>query len=79
MVVKFREVGNSIGITIPKEFVRQLRIRRGEEANIEVQSGNMVVKPIKPNITIKSLFADYNGDYKPAEFDWGEPKGKEVW
>lgn len=29
-------------------------------------------------ITIKSLFKDYNGDYKPAEIDWGPPKGNEI-
>ena len=28
---------------------------------------------------IIELFADYSGDYKPTEFDWGEPVGEEVW
>lgn len=27
---------------------------------------------------IKELFKDYKGDYTPSEFDWGEPKGKEI-
>lgn len=30
-------------------------------------------------ITIKSLFANYHGNYKPKEFSFGESKGKEIW
>ena len=28
---------------------------------------------------IKELFADYKGDYKLVEIDWGKPEGKELW
>ena len=32
------------------------------------------------HITIKSLFKDYNGDYKPTEYDFGDSVGKEkIW
>lgn len=29
-------------------------------------------------VTIKQLFADYDGDYVLTEFDWGEDVGREI-
>ena len=81
MTVKFREVGNSITVTIPRNIVTQLSLVQGMEANIETRDNTIVVKPISvyQKVTIKSLFADYHGDYKPTEFDWGESRGAEIW
>jgi len=28
---------------------------------------------------LEELFKDYKGDYKPGEYDWGAPVGKEEW
>ncbi|MBR6217231.1 MAG: AbrB/MazE/SpoVT family DNA-binding domain-containing protein [Eubacterium sp.] len=79
MTVKFREVGNSITITIPKDIVKQFNLVQGMEADVEAQNGSIVVKPKKEEkVTIKSLFAGYNGDYVPSEIDWGEARGNEV-
>lgn len=30
------------------------------------------------NISIKALFKNYKGDYKPKEIDWGDKKGSEI-
>jgi len=81
MIVKFREVGNSITITIPSEVVKQLCLTRGMEAEIETVDDSIIVKPIekRENITLKSLFKDYSGSYKPEEVDWGKAQGNEVW
>lgn len=81
MVVKFREVGNSITVTIPKHIVTNFGLEQGMEAEIEVEKGYIKVTPLatKEKVTIKSLFAGYNGEYTPTEIDWGEPKGKEEW
>lgn len=81
MTVKFREVGNSITVTIPKNIVVAYGLRQGMEANIESNGDTISVKPIMKadRVTIKSLFANYHGDYKPTEFDWGGAVGKEVW
>lgn len=32
-----------------------------------------------PSKRIDALFADFHGEYRPHEIDWGEPVGKEVW
>ena len=81
MTVKFREVGNSITVTIPKNIVSRLGLTQGMEADIETVDNSIIVKPqiVKTKVTIKSLFSGYHGNYKPDEFDWGESRGAEVW
>lgn len=81
MSVKFREVGNSMTITIPRDIVLQLGIVKGNEANIELYDNGFIVEPIvtREKVTIKSLFKKYNGTYKSNEIDWGNPKGREIW
>lgn len=78
MIVKFREVGNSVAVTIPKDIVRKFGIFSGKEADVFVNNDTIVVKPVNAKITLKSLFADYKGDYKPTEIDWGQKKGNEI-
>ena len=81
MTVRLREVGNSMTITIPKNIVKQFQLTQGIEVSIEAQEDYIMVKPVKARnkVTIKSLFQDYSGDYKPSEIDWGEDRGKELW
>lgn len=79
MMVKLREVGNSMAVTIPRSFVSQLNLKHGSEFNIGIDNGNIILKPSKPKVTIKSLFDNYHGDYIPTEYDWGAPVGREIW
>lgn len=81
MTVKFREVGNSITVTIPKNIVTQFGLVQGMEANIESLNNTIIVKPVmvRKKVTIRSLFVGYSGDYKPTEIDWGETRGNEIW
>ncbi len=81
MVVKLREVGNSFVMTIPNTIVAVLNLKKGMEADIQLEKDGFFVKPanIKGEITIKSLFENYSGDYIPKEVDWGERVGEEVW
>ncbi len=81
MKVKFREVGNSLTITIPKDIVNALGLKKGTEAEINMENDKILVVPqtVDSNVTLKSLFKDYKGDYKPNEIDWGDRKGNEVW
>ena len=79
MVMKFLEVGNSITVTIPKDIASKFCLYNGREADISVNDNAIVIKPITNKVTLKSLFANYNGNDKPSEIDWGEKKGNEYW
>ena len=34
---------------------------------------------IMDQVTLSSLFENYDEDYTPEEVDWGKPAGKEIW
>ena len=81
MTVRLRAVGNSMTVTIPKIIVNELNLSQGMEVSVETTNDAIMVKPVKQpeKVTIKSLFAGYNGGYKPTEVDWGEERGNEIW
>ncbi len=81
MMVRLREVGNSMTMTIPKIIVKEMNLFQGMEVSVETKDDAIMVKPVKQQkkVTIKSLFSGYKGTYKPAEIDWGEDRGNEVW
>ncbi len=32
-----------------------------------------------PRKSIKAIFDGFDGEYAPANIDWGEPVGEEIW
>lgn len=46
--VKLRKVGNSIGITLPKEALAQLRMTEGDEVSVQVIDGRLIVSNESP-------------------------------
>ena len=82
MLSKVQQWGNSQGIRIPKSLLHDSRIKVGEEVDISVQEGKIIIESINKvhgRYGIKELVAKMPKDYKPQEEDWGEPIGQEVW
>ena len=81
MTVKLRSVGNSTTITIPRDVVKLYNLTQGSEVSIEAVNDGILVKPVEhhQDVTVRSLFAGYTGDYKPTEVDWGDKRGNEIW
>lgn len=69
--------GNSQGIIIPKSFCDKLGVKLGDKFELKLDADVIRVKPQK-SYTLESLMAGYDGP-KPEEYEWGEPKGKELW
>ena len=44
---KIGKFGNSLGISIPKEFVEELSIQQGDVWEIVKEVGQLVIKPVK--------------------------------
>jgi hypothetical protein len=40
---------------------------------------NIPQKKDDDNFLTATLFEGYDSDYHPKEYDWGKPKGREVW
>lgn len=81
MTTTIQKWGNSQGIRIPKYLLEALKWQDNEEITINVNEDKLVIEKAdsKKKKTIAELFADYDGEYTPEEFNWGEPMGREVW
>ena len=82
MLAKIQKWGNSHGLRLTKSLLDDAQISAGDEVEISVKNGNIIVSPakrIRGRHDLKDLVARIPEDYKPSEVDWGDPVGKEVW
>ena len=74
--------GNGQGIRLPKTLLKLMDWENNDKLEIIVEDGNIRIRKMEQKEkrkNIKELFANYKGEYKNQEVDWGEPKGEEVW
>ncbi len=82
MLSKVQKWENSQGIRIPKNILENSHIKIGEEVDISVENGKIIVEPtpkINGKYRIKDLIRKMSKDYVVAdEENWGIPSGQEV-
>lgn len=71
--------GNSQALRVPKAILDELQIREGDEVEMIVENGHLMVKPVDPKLTLESLVAAITPENRHKEIDWGKPVGNEVW
>ncbi len=82
MLAKILKWGNSQGLRISKNLLLDAQLDVGDEVDISVKEGVMIVAPakrIRGRHNLKDLVARIPKNYQPGEIDWGEKAGKEVW
>lgn len=84
VIVEFCRWGNSLAVRIPKAVADALKVSNGKRAEIKVENGTLVLRPIvkparKPRYTLDDLLAGMTKDNVPQEVDWGPSRGNEVW
>ena len=80
MEVKLQKWGNSDGIRIPSVFLKSLNLKTNDRIKIEQIDDKIVIsKSDRDKISLKKLFDEYNGENLTNEFEWDEPRGKEIW
>ena len=82
MLAKIQKWGNSQGIRLTKNLLADAQLGVGDEVDIRVKDGIMILTPIKKirgKHSLKDLVARIPESYQTGEVDWGEPVGKEVW
>jgi len=82
MLAKIQKWGNSQGLRISKNLLSDAQLDVGDEVDISVKEGVMVVAPakrIRGRHNLKDLVARIPKSYQRGEVDWGEKVGKEVW
>jgi antitoxin MazE len=82
MLTKVQKWGNSQGLRFPKEILYRAHISIGDEVDINIHHGEIVIKPvtrIREKYNLKDLVSKIPSNYKPEEGNWGSPVGKEEW
>lgn len=80
MEIRIQKWGNSMGVRIPMNFIKELNLKENDSVEISKEENKIVItKSNKKKISLKQLFENYHGNYHIEEYDWGEPKGEEIW
>jgi len=82
MLAKIQKWGNSQGLRLAKNLLADAKLGVGDEVDISVKDGIMIITPakrIRGRHNLKDLVARIPENYQTGEVDWGEPVGKETW
>ncbi|HSG31400.1 MAG TPA: AbrB/MazE/SpoVT family DNA-binding domain-containing protein [Thermodesulfobacteriota bacterium] len=82
MVTKIQKWGNSQGLRVSKYILEKAKIEVGDEVDMTVKDGKIIIKSVKPKRgkkKLEQLVSKIDKNYNPSEEDWGAPVGKEVW
>jgi len=76
MRTTIRKIGNSAGTILPAAIREKLQLNEGDSVEIEVQGGQIVIKPckVKPKYKLSDLVAqcDESAPYPDELRDWDE-------
>jgi antitoxin component of MazEF toxin-antitoxin module len=75
MIVEFRKWGNCLAVCIPKALAETFKLSDGKRAEINVENGALVLRPIvtsarKPSYTLDELLSGMTRNDVPQEIDW---------
>ncbi len=76
--VAIKAWGNSQGIRIPKEILEQMQLKVSDVLDIEIENDAIVLKKQFVHKTFEERLAEFDGEISFYDFDWGEPKGREI-
>ncbi len=81
MTTKIQKWGNSQRVCLSKNLLADAHIGVGDEVNVTVKAGTIIISPAKRNRglhNLEGLVARIPENFQASEVDWGEPVGKEV-
>jgi antitoxin MazE len=82
MVTRIQKWGNSQGLRLAKQVLEDAHISVGDDVDVSVKDGLIVVVPVRRvrgKRSLQELVSRIPKDYRAEETDWGQPVGKEVW
>ena len=82
MVTKVQKWGNSQGLRIARQILEDARIAVGDDVDVTVREGVIVIAPVRRvrgKQSLEKLVKRIPKNCKTGEIDWGKPVGREVW
>ena len=81
MITGIQKWGNSQGLRFPKALQQEARIDVGDEVNVSIRKGRIVVEPmpkVRGRYDLKELVSRMPEKYQVEEVDRGSPVGRET-
>lgn len=81
MTAKISKWGNSQGLRMPKDIMESLQLHVGDDVNITILDGKVILEPIKKDILnydLNDLISKIPNAYKASE-EFDTIVGKEEW
>jgi len=82
MVTKIQKWGNSQGLRISKQLLENACLAVGDEVDVDVHDGTIVVTPVRQvrgKLSLEKLARQIPKGYEPTGEEWDGPVGCEVW
>jgi len=79
MRTRISKWGNSLGIRIPRVFAREAGLEDGDEVEISVSGGRIILTPVMKDYALEDLVSGITAENRHTESDWGKPAGSEGW
>ncbi len=80
MQAQVKAWGNSQGIRIAKEILKEANIFVDDVLDVNVSNGQITLTKAFRHKTLEERAAEFGGQLDlDGEFDWGQPAGREVW
>ncbi len=82
MITKVQKWGNSQGLRLSKALLADADIEVGDSVDVVVNDGLLVVTPVRRvrgGHDLRDLVRRISKGGGAPAFDWGGPKGREVW
>jgi antitoxin component of MazEF toxin-antitoxin module len=84
MITTVTNIGDSLGIQLPKSLLKGVPISENDCVEIIVEDSSIIIKrsEIKKHFTTKERITAFCDTMEVAplyETDWGKPQGKEIW
>ncbi len=86
MDIQVREAGNSLVVTIPKDIISELHIKKGDVFSINASPNEIKLVPKRKKLRGEAFLEEYFGKPFNAIEPWdyedvptGIPQGEEIW
>ncbi|MHB1340356.1 MAG: AbrB/MazE/SpoVT family DNA-binding domain-containing protein [Coriobacteriia bacterium] len=82
MITRIQKWGNSQGIRLSKELLKEADLCVGEAVDVTHKDGTVVLTParrVRGGHDLAALVAALPADERAGESDWGPASGTEVW
>jgi antitoxin component of MazEF toxin-antitoxin module len=82
LVTKIAKWGKSQGLRFSKELLTEIDLRVGDEVEVRVSEGSLIVTPLtrgRARLDLEQLVQKIPEGYQAEEIDWGTRTGREEW